>query len=403
MFGSNILDVAVGLILIYLLMSLIASAIREAVEAIVQSRAVELERGIRTLLDDPAGTGLARALYEHPLVYSLYAGRYENAAKRFRGRNLPTYIPAKNFSAALLDMALRGTVRVPYAAQQTHPTITVASLRASVHRIPSPFVQRVLLSAIDNAKSDVDRVRTNLEAWFDSAMDRVSGAYKRRTQAWLFVIGLGLTLALNVNTVTIADYLARNEEARAALLRRAQEVRGDTTYRRLVSDSVISEAEARAVYSDLQSLSLPIGWDRQLPLPREGAFWYVVKQIAGLFVTALAIMLGAPFWFDLLNKFMVIRSTVKPREKSPEEDSEDRQKKSRSRKDGASDATSTAAAAAAGAAAGVAAGAGGAGAAAGASGLEGVPDSGAVGVLDPEPPHTDNKWVNEVDPEEGII
>jgi hypothetical protein len=35
--------------------------------------------------------------------------------------------------------------------------------------------------------------------------------------------------------------------------------------------------------------------------------------------------MGAPFWFDLLNKIMVVRSTVKPKEKSPEEASEDRQ------------------------------------------------------------------------------
>jgi hypothetical protein len=41
-------------------------------------------------------------------------------------------------------------------------------------------------------------------------------------------------------------------------------------------------------------------------------------------MTALAIALGAPFWFDVLNKFMVVRSTVKPREKSQEEGSEDR-------------------------------------------------------------------------------
>ena len=30
-------------------------------------------------------------------------------------------------------------------------------------------------------------------------------------------------------------------------------------------------------------------------------------------------MLGAPFWFDVLNRLMVIRSTVKPKEKSPDE------------------------------------------------------------------------------------
>lgn len=45
----------------------------------------------------------------------------------------------------------------------------------------------------------------------------------------------------------------------------------------------------------------------------------------GWLATALAATLGAPFWFDVLNRIMVIRSTVKPHQKSPEEASEDRQ------------------------------------------------------------------------------
>jgi hypothetical protein len=48
-----------------------------------------------------------------------------------------------------------------------------------------------------------------------------------------------------------------------------------------------------------------------------------VTKIVGLLLTVLAISLGAPFWFDLLNKFMVVRSTVKPREKSRKEKSKD--------------------------------------------------------------------------------
>ncbi|WOD13523.1 hypothetical protein [Paraburkholderia kirstenboschensis] len=44
----------------------------------------------------------------------------------------------------------------------------------------------------------------------------------------------------------------------------------------------------------------------------------------GWFVTASGLSFGAPFSFDLLNKMMVIRSTVKPHEKSPEEASQDR-------------------------------------------------------------------------------
>ena len=51
--------------------------------------------------------------------------------------------------------------------------------------------------------------------------------------------------------------------------------------------------------------------------------WWI--WIVGWMMTAFAATMGAPFWFDLLNKMMVIRSTVKPKEKSPEEGSEDRQ------------------------------------------------------------------------------
>jgi hypothetical protein len=41
-------------------------------------------------------------------------------------------------------------------------------------------------------------------------------------------------------------------------------------------------------------------------------------------ITGFAISQGAPFWFDLLNRFMVVRSTVKPNEKSEEQPSKER-------------------------------------------------------------------------------
>jgi hypothetical protein len=266
MFGSNILDVAIGLALIFLLLSLVASGVREAVEAVIKSRAVELERGIRTLLNDPRGEHVARAFYEHPLIYSLYHDEFEPAERRFRGRNLPSYIPARNFAVAILDMVTRGVNTGVYAAQQTAPVLSIEGLRSSVRRLPSPFVQRAVLSAIDNAHGDVKAVQKNLEAWYDSAMDRVSGSYKRRTQRWLFAIGLCTAAVLNVNTITIADYLSHNEQARAALAQRASTILNDSAYRKLVQDSAqVTQAAARAVYADLQSLSLPIGWD--LPQP----------------------------------------------------------------------------------------------------------------------------------------
>ena len=389
MFGSNILDVAIGLALIFLLLSLVASGVREAVEAVIKSRAVELERGIRTLLNDPRGEHVARAFYEHPLIYSLYHDEFEPAERRFRGRNLPSYIPARNFAVAILDMVTRGVNTGVYATQQTAPVLSIEGLRSSVRRLPSPFVQRAVLSAIDNAHGDVKAVQKNLEAWYDSAMDRVSGSYKRRTQLWLFVIGLCTAAALNVNTITIADYLSHNEQARAALAQRASTILNDSSYRKLVQDSAqVSQAAARAVYADLQSLSLPIGWD--LPQPPERGIPFYLKHVVGLLLTSFAVMLGAPFWFDLLNKVMVIRSTVKPHEKSPEEGSEDRQAKGK--KD-------TESAAAEGAALGAAAGAAAA-AAGGQQAADGPAEPVSV-ARTPEPPFEPHTWANNK--EEGIL
>jgi len=79
----------------------------------------------------------------------------------------------------------------------------------------------------------------------------------------------------------------------------------------------------------IEGLGLPIGWtygDPKNPTNDPRAFrgvdpgnWFL--RILGWFITALALSLGAPFWFDLLNKFMVVRATVKPKEKSPDEPS----------------------------------------------------------------------------------
>jgi len=83
---------------------------------------------------------------------------------------------------------------------------------------------------------------------------------------------------------------------------------------------------------ELEALGLPIGW--KLEEWPGLHFWQPVDFVTrwyppfrlhffGWLLTALAISLGAPFWFDLLNKFIVVRSTVKPKEKSPEEKSKD--------------------------------------------------------------------------------
>jgi hypothetical protein len=318
MLGSEILDVAIGLIFVYILVSIICSAVREALEAWMKKRAVYLERGIRELLNDPQGSGLAADVFHHPLIFGLFPAQTYEAKKSSwnRGAGLPSYIPSKSFALALLDIVARGTIQKPLVAGETQP-ITIEGIRQNVDKLPNGQIKRVVLTALDAAQGNLDKLQANLEAWYDSAMDRVSGLYKRSTHWILFAIGLFVAASMNVDTLEITHHLYRDESARAAVVAAAGKISPDVT-----------EKVAKATIS---SLDLPIGWPEGKnpwvppswsPSAIRDALW---EHFLGWLLTAFAATLGAPFWFDVLNKVMVIRSTVKPHEKSPEEGSEDRQ------------------------------------------------------------------------------
>ena len=114
MFGSAILDVAIGVMFVFVLVSLICSALREGLEGWLKTRATHLEEGIRHLLHDEDAQALAKHVFEHPLIFGLFVGEYEPPkTSRWpvaltRGRNLPSYIPSRNFALALMDIAARG-------------------------------------------------------------------------------------------------------------------------------------------------------------------------------------------------------------------------------------------------------------------------------------------------------
>jgi len=192
MFGSDVLDIGIGMSLLFLMMSLIATAVREAIEGVMKSRSKDLEKGLREMLDDGKEgnfDGLVGQIYKHALINSLYRGTLEKAKKG----DLPSYIPSKSFVSALLDIVLRskpaadGTTRADVALPQkdTRTSLTIEDLRSCADNLP-PQIKNIVVGAIEDAQGDINAVRNNLEGWFDATMDRVSGWYRRRTQWILF-------------------------------------------------------------------------------------------------------------------------------------------------------------------------------------------------------------------------
>jgi hypothetical protein len=384
MFGSDVLEIAIGVIFVFLIASLLASALREMIEAVLKTRAVQLERGIRQLLDDPSGEAITKDLFSHPLLYGLFKGGYDpgsqltapwmtrlqsqlplignaaverlSSAERSLGwaSSLPSYIPSRNFALALLHL-VAGT-------ENDAGALTLERVKANVAALPEGRVRQALAVAVGEAEQDFDRARASLEAWFDSNMDRVSGWYKRQTQWILLSLGLVLAVLLNIDSLNVAHELATNTSARQQVMARV-----DAAYATMKSaqpgQPLLTEQQ---LDQQAHGLAAVIGWDRlrrtadadwaaekkelvaeakadaslktlhdkaqwvRHKLHSPGHFFWqrfwpgVPASLPGWLVTAIAVSLGAPFWFDLLNKFMVIRSTVKPYEKSSPEGSEDR-------------------------------------------------------------------------------
>jgi len=171
MFGLETLDVAIGVVFVFLLVSIICSAIREGIEAILKTRAAYLWLGIRELLHDRRAIGLASSFYDHPLIYSLFPGDFDQSkgidkpTLLANGRGAPSYVPSRNFALALMDIAARGPATNALTAGQSAPAISLESLRTNISNIDNAAVQRVLLSAIDTAQGDINSVQASVETF----------------------------------------------------------------------------------------------------------------------------------------------------------------------------------------------------------------------------------------------
>jgi hypothetical protein len=373
LFGSTMLEVAIGIVFVYLLLSMLCSAISEYIEAVQNYRGRNLWKGIQLLLngqidteiDKPAAKSvdqksgsqtltphpegqvgqadgqslatqsnqsgkqqeedLASQLYQHGLIRALFKDE----------DRLPSYIPARTFALALWNLAGGGA---------GGDTTDLDKIKGVINtEIPNEQLRQALITLIDEAEGDFDRARKNIEDWYDSAMDRVSGWYKRHVQAILLVIGIIVAALINADTINIGKALVQNDALRATVVAQAEKAAAQPapTASPTPTDPTQRAADAQAKFqqtrSELTDLGLPLGWVkndydkdthqlknandlRRLPNNASEA----ILKIIGLLLTGLAISQGAPFWFDVLNKFMVIRSTVKPKEKSPNEGSKDK-------------------------------------------------------------------------------
>lgn len=281
MSSSQVLEVAIGLIFVYLLVSTACSGIKELIARLLDMRAKTLEDAIRNMLADPNNT-ITNEILQNQLI----AGMLPQGQK-------PSYISSRNFALSLFDVIA--------PAQQGQ---SFAALKAGASKLPEKM-QKTVLGLLESAQGDVNVARQRVEHWYDDAMERVSGVYKRRAQIYIAVIGLVLCSALNADTVMIARELWGDQALRTAIVTQAQA-------KTQVSGACSDKDALQCATDSIRAAEVPpIGWARD-GVRSVPAGWEWLWKILGILISSVAVAMGAPFWFSLLNKVVNLRLTGSP-------------------------------------------------------------------------------------------
>jgi hypothetical protein len=156
------------------------------------------------------------------------------------------------------------------------------------------------------AKGDAAKLQADLEAWFNGQMDRVTGSYKRWAKRLAIPIALVISFGFNIDTIAVARSVYTDGPVRSAVLGAAASgnVCPPATNGKTASTDCLDSTIAR-----LRELKVPVGWSRQrFAEVRAMDFWQVVTKLFGLLLTTAAASLGAPFWFDQLNRLGSLRN-----------------------------------------------------------------------------------------------
>lgn len=287
MLGSTVLDVAIGVVLTFLGISLATSAITEGISSALKWREKTLLAGIRALVSDDK---VALALYNHALVNPLSSGvavDFKTLTQR------PSYIDARDFASALYRVLAKDH--------------GVARLIADIE---NPQLQCAMTGLWESADGDVARFKIEIGRWFDRSMDRLSGWYKQRTQLVSFLVALGMAISLNANVLYEGAQIWTRPgtiaELQTGALAKAADALPKACDFTAVSDPAQKPCFAmRDALDELKAANL-IGWGSG-PAPTDLRSF--MMALLSWIVVAGSTLFGAAFWFDTLQRLTQLRGT----------------------------------------------------------------------------------------------
>lgn len=421
-----LIDVIFGVFFVYLVLSLVTSAVNEAIAAMLSSRAKWLYKGVLGLFGESEKSNpYASAFYQSPFVSYLN----EKTSVLHRG---VSYLPAQAAYRALLthvvttpkngqslydavcmllahypnsaagisqaistlpkgklrevlerldvdagadadrfSVDLRSAIeRLNDEAERNEAKDTLSTiLKGLVAQVPENWsvlkqrvselpqgspIRAILEDILRSADGKLDLVEQRFEAWYKSFEVQVGAWYRQKTHMVLAGISLFIVISMNVDTFALMKQLSTDNKLRDTIVAQAlthvgtdgglpeerartqaydaysaakesndknpsaadtanssQEI--DALHKEYLGKQKIYEETLLARVRGLETAGLQFGWSTEywrdlFRLDSFSMLFALLHKLSGLLLTAAALTLGAPFWFDMLQKVAQIRS-----------------------------------------------------------------------------------------------
>ena len=281
----QVLEVGVGLIVIYYILGSVVSLVTQWINEFFESRGKALEQYLIKLI----GNKKIGDFTNLPQMQALRPIRYKNFLSVFGSATEPKMIekiPVATLVDAYFDMA----------GLTANKELELLQLAELIDKLPDSDGKSAFISWINQGVTNIADLRTRTTAYFTGVMEQAAATFRARARSFVIILSIGITILFGTDTIQLAQALWTNAGLRAIAAAQA--------------DAVVAEGGTNADLSDLlddlSKFSIKIGWWQTQEFPERsdvaGWAWFVVLKILGLCVTAAAVSQGASFWYDLLKK-----------------------------------------------------------------------------------------------------
>ena len=310
MFIPVFIDVALSLVAIFFILCTSVASFNEVITAFIKGRGRFLKRSISVLLDEANNIGFMDKIYSSPHIY-------KDRIFSWLGRKsyLPANISADNFSNAIMEEVNK--------LFSNSPEVSIDKLLESVRNMPEGHLKNLFLQFTYGVEGDLEKVKGKIVAWYNLNMDSVSKLYKLRLKTISLITGLIFCIVLNIDAINYTAFLWTNKNSRDIIVNYAEGLaqRPAPIEKSVNPDSVNIVSNIKAMQDSLQVISqfnIPLGWDHVLSdnsfIAKKGnqPNWLLfgLIKVIGIFLSATAISMGAPFWFEVLNKIVGVKKMI---------------------------------------------------------------------------------------------